>query len=213
MFPDLRLEVMDRFTALEQFFRRSSRSRGQHSQTARGLAFVQVYAIHEYTVVTVVRLAVEAISAHGPSYSSLRPSLLAIFLNAELSSVRDCGSVNIWDRRISIFERAHSNSPIGLPAIPLPTDGSHFRHTHIELILKVLGIKRSPTARRRHLFRIDEVVENRNSIAHGDKTPEEVGRGYSNGDIGDVIRQMKSACLRLILITEEHCADPTAHIR
>lgn len=211
MFPDLRLEVMDRFTALEQYFRKTGKFRGELSQTARGLVFVQAYAIHESTVVNVVRFASEAIVAHSLTYADLRPSLLAMFLDAELSSVRDCGIRNLWDRRIELFRLSTSNDLLRSADQTMPTDGSHFRHTHIKLILKVLGITRAPTTRRRHLYRIDEVVNNRNFIAHGEKTAAEVGRGYSNGDIWNIIRQMRSACLRLIHIVEEHCGEPKNH--
>jgi len=213
MFPDLRLEVMDRFTSLEQYFRKSGRYRGQLSQTARGLVFVQIYAIHEYTIVNALKLAIETIASHSHSYSDLRPSLLAMFLNPELCSLRDCGLANVWERRIALLDRAVSRDTVQLSNPPMPNDGSHFRHTQIKLVLKVLGVTRAPTARRRHLYRIDEVVDTRNSIAHGEQTAAEVGRAYSNGDIWTSIRQMKNACLRLVMIVEEHCNEPANHCR
>jgi hypothetical protein len=213
MFPTLQLEVMERFTGVKQHFRASRAFRGDPSQTAKGLVFIQLYAIHEYTVQHVVRLASAAIAAHAHNYADLRPSLLALFLDPQFCSLRDCSHKNSWDRRIELFDRAASREPISLPQAPLPTDGTHFRHTHVELILKVLGVSRAPTLRRRHLFRIDEVVDNRNSIAHGEETAANIGRRYSRPDIQRTIRQMESVCLRLILIVSEHCGEPTKHCR
>jgi hypothetical protein len=209
MFPALRVEVAARFTAAEKFFQQSCRLKGELSQIARGLAFVQIYAIHEYTVVTAVRHAAEAVAAHAHPFSDLRPSLLALFLNSELQSVRDSDKRQ-WESRLALFERANSAQPavfVGNPAVP--AHDSHFRHEHVELILKVFGVRRTLTRRRRHLFLIDQIVDRRNEIAHGSFTAAEVGRNYSNQDVRERIRQMKSVCLRLIQLLEEHCSDPT----
>jgi hypothetical protein len=56
MFPALRLEITERFSAVENYLKAYTAREfdGELSQTARGLVFVQVYAIHEYTVKTVV---------------------------------------------------------------------------------------------------------------------------------------------------------------
>jgi hypothetical protein len=213
MFPALRIEVADRFTAVEKFFQQACRLNGELSQTARGLAFVQIYAIHEYTVVTAVEHAAGAVAAEGHPFTNLRPSLLALFLNAELQSVRDSEKTQ-WESRLALFERASSKEPaVFVGAAVLPADGTHFRHTHVELILRVFGIKRKLTRRKRHLFLIDQVVNHRNEIAHGNFTAAEVGRGYSNEEVRARIRQMKSVSLRLIQILEEHCSDPTKHCR
>ncbi len=208
MFPTLRSEVAERFDAVEKFFQQSCKLRGELSKTARGLAFVQIYAIHEYTVVTAVEHAAKTVAAHARTFVELRPSLLALFLDAELRSVRDTDK-DQWFSRLALFDRASSKTPAvfaGEPAVP--ADGSHFRHTQIELILKVFGVRKNPTVRRRHLFLIDEVVNHRNSIAHGNSTAAEVGKRYSNQDVRNIIRRMESACLRLIKILEEHCSDP-----
>jgi hypothetical protein len=214
MFQALQLEVMERYTTVEQHFRESRRLRSNLSkQAARGLVFVELYAIHEYTVRSVVRIAIDAIAAHAHRYTDLRPSLLAMFLDPELCSLRDTSPRNIWDRRLVLLERATSNDPVSLAGLVLPIDGTHFRHTHVNLILKVFGVTQALTIDPRHLFRIDEVVDKRNAITHGEETAQEVGRGFSRGDIRQVIRQMKSICLRLILIVSQHCNEPAKHCR
>jgi len=217
MFHSLRLEVMERFTAVEEYFRlslpKNARFKGEPSQTSRGLAFVQIYAIHEYTVLKVVQYAVDAIAAHSHSYSDLRPSLLALFLDPQLAALKDCGAKSLWDRRLDLLDKATSDEIVSLPQAPIPADGSHFRHAHIYLILRVFGVARTLTLRRRHLYLIDEVVNNRNAISHGAETAATVGRRYSRGDIFRSIRIMQSVCLRLIFIVSEHCSDPARHCR
>ena len=215
MFPALRLEVTERFTAVENYLKAYTAREfdGELSQTARGRDFVQVYAIHEYTVKTVVQQSILAVIGHAHALKSLRPSLLALFLDPELTSIQDSGRDKIWAQRLQLFDRAASRDPARLSGTPIPTDGSHFRHSQVQMILRVFGVQRPPTTRRRHLFKIDEVVDHRNAIAHGQETAAQVGGRYSNADIRKTVRQMKSVCLRLITIAEEYCSDPAKHCR
>lgn len=61
------------------------------------------------------------------------------------------------------------------------------------------------------MFRIDEIVNHRNSIAHGEETAGDIGRRYSRKDIAQRIVQMEKICLRLIEIFAEYCAQPDKH--
>jgi hypothetical protein len=106
-----------------------------------------------------------------------------------------------------LISTAFSAEPASTGNGVLPIDGSHFRHTQLQLIFRGLGIQRLPVRRRRHLFRIDEVVDNRNFIAHGEERPEDVGRRYTRQEISTIIRQMKSVCLLIPSVITAHCDD------
>jgi hypothetical protein len=213
MFPTLQLEVLDRFTAVDAHFRASPKGKATvPSQVAKGLVFVEIYAIYEYTVRESMRLAIEAIASHAPTYERLSPSLLAVFLDPQLRSIRDCGPSNIWERRLELFERSFSSQPVSVVAA-LPSDGEHFRHSQLSLILKTLGVRRKATRRIRHLYAIDEVVNHRNMIAHGSSTAEEIGRRYSRSEVFHKMRLMQRICLRIIAIVSEHCMRPDRHCR
>jgi hypothetical protein len=202
---------MDRFTAVEQFFRKSPKS-GDLGQTAKGLVFVQIYAIYEYTIRNVTRIAINKIAAHSHPFIKLRSPLLAIFLHQEICSLVETSERNRWEKRLQLFERSLSKSPI-TAVNAIPHDGSHFRCSQTSMILRALGVKRRFTRLRRHPPRIDEVVEHRNAIAHGEETAQQVGRRYSRADIYSRIRLMRSVCLRLINIVSEHCDLPERHRR
>ena len=212
MFPDLQLEVMDRFTALEQYFRNSPKKPEKIAQMAKGMVFVQVYAVYEYTAKSVIRLAITEIVNHGHRYADLQAGLLAIFLDPAVASLRDGKTKKPWESRLDLFEQCVSNDPITAVDV-VPTDGSHFKHTQIILILRALGVRRSFTRRKRHLYKIDEIVDHRHVIAHGGETAIDIGRRYSRGDILGIIRLMQKICLRLIAIVSEHCSLPDRHRR
>jgi hypothetical protein len=82
-----------------------------------------------------------------------------------------------------------------------------------QLIFRILGIKKPATIRKRHLYRIDELVSNRNKIAHGEETADEIGRRYSRNEILQHIQLMQKICLRLIFLVSEHCDAPERYCR
>ena len=127
--------------------------------------------------------------------------------------MRDCSPKSVWNNRLELFEKVFSNGKAQVKNTVLPKDGTHFRHSQLQLIFEVLGIARTPAQRRRHLQRIDEVVDNRNAVAHGRETAENIGRQYSRADILHRIKQIKSVCLLLISVIEHHCNDPVRHCR
>lgn len=214
MFPALKSEIDARFGAITSFFNATKTLPLDEQTTAKGLVFVQTYAAYEYTVKTVVQLAIDAIKTHNHKLRDLSPSLLALFLDPELNALRDVGGKDVWDRRLKLFERAFSKAPLDLSAgTRAPHDGSHFRYTQLQMIFNVFGIDRLPVRRRRHIPRIDEVVNHRNQIAHGDETAVEIGRRYSRSEIGDIMREMKSVCDLQVAVFDAYCSNKARHRR
>jgi hypothetical protein len=175
---------------------------------------VHVYAAYEFTVQGVVQVAIDMINSHKHMVKDMTPALMTLYLDKELSSLRDVGLRGVWSARLTLLQRVFSSDVITLANnTGPPTDGTHFRRTHLTTILSAFGINRTPARRHRHLFRIDEVVGHRNQIAHGGETAASVGRRYSRADISQVIRQMKSVCLLLVEVFETFCANTTRHRR
>lgn len=214
MFASLRAETERRFDALESFFKAAVALKGAaNGQTAKGLAFVQIYAAYENVVFTGMQVVIDMISSHGHKTRELEPVLLAIFLDPQLRALRDCGEDGIWERRIKLFEAASSKSAATVNNQTMPHDGSHYRYSQLRLIFRVLGINRMPVRRLRHRTRVDEVCNNRNAIAHGRETAEAVGSRFSRGDILERIRQMRSVCRLLISVLDQHCNNKSKHCR
>ena len=214
MFPALLTEVEDRFDAIDAFFDGTKKLGSSEAVLAKGLVFVLIYAVYEYTINQTVSEAIESIKAHRPRVVDLLPSLLTLFLDPELRSLRDVPRRNEWDRRLRLLERAFSRREADLSSVTSPpTDGSHYRGSHLQLIFKVFGINRIPAPRRRHMQRISEVVDHRNAIAHGREAPEDVGRRYTRSEIAKAIRQMRGVCLLWIRVFDNYCADRERHLR
>lgn len=212
MFPQLSAEVTDRFTAVERFFKNCPKKPSEYTQTAKGLVFVQIYAAYEYTVRSVTRDAISTIASQRHNYADLKSSLLPIFLDPELTAVRETGPHKVWEARYKLFQRLDTAGP--LPAvIAIPHDGSHFRSAQLRMIFKILGVQRPITHLKRHPQQIDRMVDHRNSIAHGEETAAEIGRNYTTQEILHQITLMKKICLRMILVVSQHCSDPPRYCR
>jgi hypothetical protein len=212
MFPIIRAEVESRFLLAEAVFKATRAFKGDVSLAAKGMMFVQVYAVYEYTVKSAVQAAIDAINTHGTRLDDMRPELLCIFLHPELSSLRDVGEKGVWAARLQLFDRAFSRVEATSNLI-VPHDGSHYRYSALELIFRVFGINRLPVRRRAHISRINEVVENRNQIAHGSERAEDIGRRYTREDIAHVLNQMRSVCFLLLSVFDGYCADASRHRR
>ena len=214
MFQALQSEVEARFDAIDEFFGDSRSLRSDHIATIKGLVFVQIYAVYEYTVNSVVSAAIDAVVNNNLKLNQLSPSLMALFLDAELSSLRDGQKKNEWANRLKLLRRAHSKEVALLPTDTAPpSDGSHYRYSQLELIFEVFGIKRMAVRRQKHKQRIAEVVGHRNAIAHGRESAEDIGRRYTHSEIRTAVRQMKSVCLLLINVLNVFCANPNNYLK
>ena len=215
MIPVLRSEVSARFENIRRFFEANNRrNTGQLATTAKGLVFVQIYAVYEYTINQTVSQAIESIKRHRHKIADLSPQLLALVLDPELRSLRDVQRRYEWDRRLQLFESAFSGRLVDLSGdTQLPTDRSHYRASQLELIFRVFGISRMPVRRRRHKHRIAEVVGHRNAIAHGRETPEDIGRRYTSSEVRKAIQQIESVCFLWISVFDEYSRSPERHRR
>ena len=208
MFQDLKIEVSARFFAINEFLLATRKLPEPSVATAKGLAFVQIYAVYEYTVNSTVNIAIEAIKGHRHKLRDISPSLLSLFLDPELRSLRDISSAKLWNRRLQLFERAFSYQRIDLASgTVVPSDGSHYRYSHLELIFRVFEIRRMPVRRKKHISRIAEVVDHRNSVAHGRDTAAEIGRRYTTKEVQIVLHQMESVCNSFLGGVERYCLN------
>lgn len=74
--------------------------------TAKGLLFVQLYAVYEHSVNEMVRLAIGEIKSRPTQLNTVRLELLALILNPELQSVLTCGLPQKWKTRSPCFRRS-----------------------------------------------------------------------------------------------------------
>ena len=105
MFSILKTDVEARFAAIEVFFRATKNFKGDPAAAAKGLMFVQVYAVYEFTVSSVVQVSIDSINTHRHKMKDIAPSLMTLFLDPEFNALNASGRKNMWTNRLKIFER------------------------------------------------------------------------------------------------------------
>lgn len=217
MWNQLRNEVIDRFNSVEQYFKATRGFKDDLAQASKGWAFVQIFSAYEFTVKSAMRTAIDAVNAHGHRALDLHPRLMALLLNDLLVSVRDCGQEQVWKQRTELFEQLCRVGPAVVRNTIFPKDnakdGKQFRPHQLQLIFEIFGVNRPPVRMLRHLTRITELVEKRNSIAHGMETAENVGKRFTRSEISQRFSQVKKVCLDFIKVLETHCNNPNLQKR
>lgn len=109
---------------------------------------------------------------------------------------------------IALFQTVDSVKHLDTPDDVLPKDGSHYRRSQLETIWSLFGITAPIVPDGRMYPLIGELVENRNAVAHGRRTPEDVGSGYSKDDCYIKVGLTQDLCTYLVATLQTHCADP-----
>ena len=175
------------------------------ASACKGLAFVQLYATHEYSVRSAVQATLVALRTAGVEMRTLRRDLLSLVLDSHWTSVSNSGRARVWDSRRALISSIDSVELTSTLKDDLfPTDGSQYRIQQLETIWKIFSVSPPVVPERRLIGIIEELVENRNAISHGRFTPEEVGRRYSAQDIADRVEDTNTIAGHIVSSLESH---------
>ena len=186
------------------------RSREEASETAiasacKGLELVQLYATYEYAVRSAVQATLAALRATGVGIRNLRRDLLALVLESHWDSASNSGRPHVWDSRIALITNVDSREPTtSLRDDLFPSDGSHYRVNQLRTIWKIFSLTAPVVPDPRLIGRIEELVENRNAISHGRRTPEELGGRYSWQGIASRVDDTDAISRHVLGVLEAH---------
>ena len=179
------------------------------SRSAKGLVFVENYAVYEYVVVRCVDAVTQTLNRRSLELGDLRPEILALVLDPEFMSIAE-NSRRVWQRRAGLMRRVRSRDVAQIRDGLFPSDGSHFRCEQLETVWTLFGVGEPVVPDRRLMGRIDEMVEHRNAIAHGRDAPESVGGRYSVDEIEARVDDIEIVCTHVVSTLAEYCMLPGA---
>ena len=184
-------------------------SNSEFQATSYGLFFVYIYGIYESIVKEIVSITIGELNNAGVSINSCIYDLYSLLLSQEYDSLYLVGREKKWEKRWEISEKLKHNPIISIPTTVFPTDGRNIKISQLESLKKSFGINKPVLPRPEIGQYIQEMVEHRNQIAHGDKLPKEVGGSYTQNDI--LIRCSVTAeiCDYLCDIYEEYLVGRT----
>lgn len=173
----------------------------------KGLFYVYIYGIYEETVRTVVQKTIEELNAKSVKIDECIYELYALIFSTEYDSIYGVGNEHKWEKRWNISDKLTRNPIVSIPNEIVPTDGKNLRYRQLESIAKSFGIHNAILPRAEIGGNIQEMVDNRNYIAHGNKTPKEVGREVSVNDLQRKLDHISEACAYIIELYEKYIEE------
>jgi hypothetical protein len=118
----------------------------------------------------------------------LRPSLFALLDDALFESMRDVRGKKMWRGRADMLSGLSRKEAARFDITKLPLDSSTIEPAHFEVIWNVFGFSGLSYPSFRHRTSLLDLAWTRNRVAHGEDTPEKVGRLRTGSDIASVSR-------------------------
>jgi hypothetical protein len=211
-------EALARIASIKAFLRwidqqeKPSTPGDSAARAAKGLFFVQTYGVYEFTVTSAVRTLAAHLNNRSHPIRDIRPELLSMVLDAEFASVVDGSLKKTWANRMALFRRASCSDPSALHEGLFPKDGSQYRFTQLQLVWELFGIPSPVLPHPRFSRYIDEMVENRNRIAHGNESAELVGRRYTIADLDVRANDVEHLCTHITSAFSSFLGQPNAFL-
>ncbi|MEU2073961.1 MAE_28990/MAE_18760 family HEPN-like nuclease [Streptomyces sp. NPDC013489] len=157
------------------------------SREARGLSIVLLYAAYENLLKGISRTLLECAVQLNLGNRRLKPNFQLFAVHSRLRALTDVPANQIWKGAGRGVIDALLDKTCSINANIFPTDGSHMKTPQVATLCEVYGLNHPGPILREVWGRIDTVVTERNSIAHGQRTPEEVGRAYSIAELRNLV--------------------------
>lgn len=167
---------------------------GMISREARGLAIVLLFAAYEELLKSLTRTILETVVRLRISNSRLQPGLRAFAIQNAAKSLRSVGEKRLHVKAIpSIIELIGrtDQTPTVSPS-DFPDDGSFMKQSQVEVWARTFQVGPPGAILKRVWNSIDGVVAQRNEIAHGATTPQDVGRRYTEQEMRTLISNWSS---------------------
>lgn len=171
---------------------------------AKGLFFVHLYGAYEYTVSSAVQQTLELIDNMGHEVVEYKPTMLSVVLDAKCKAVANVGLKKLWEKRWELFDQIVPGNVVNIDNTVLPTDGGNLKQKQLEMVWKSLCVTTPVLSSPLLRGRLEELVDNRNAIAHGRESPSVVGRRYSTADLEKRYNDVNALCTHIIQALEDH---------
>ena len=155
---------------------------------ARGLAILLLFASYENLLTSLCRRLLEMALALRVGNRRLRRGFRLFAVHNQLQAIAGASDGRIWrDIGPRLLDCAFDSRQCTLNPDLFPADGSFMKRSQVVLFCDIFELGDPGPILKEVWSRLDTVVTERNGIAHGRLTPEEVGRCYSLGEIRELV--------------------------
>ena len=142
----------------------------------RGLFYVQLYALIEYSVSLSVQVLLQEMTKLGIAYSHFDHPLYAVTLDRQFRSVADTSWRNRMLARRDLLQKQRSNDVCAIDDGVFQDELQNVWFETLRKIFEFLTIPYDPVPEPRVSGYIDDIANKRNEVAHGRSSASAVGR-------------------------------------
>lgn len=208
-FEDIGTEITRKFVELKLWVSNipSDSTNIEFATISKGLFFVYLYGIYEEIVRKTICATVYALNDSSIKIGDCKYELYAVLLSPEFDALYSVGNEKKWEKRWDIANKLLSNTQIDIQPDLFPTDGRNIRIRQLQSIANSFGLKGNVLPRNETGGYVQELVDMRNNIAHGNKLPREIGRNYTQEDLLKRCDILSEVCTYVVSMYEKYIVE------
>ncbi|MAZ09762.1 MAG: hypothetical protein CMN90_08800 [Sutterellaceae bacterium] len=147
-----------------------------------------MFACYENLITSICRRLLEIAQTLRVGNRRLKRGFQLFAIHNQLQSLSNVSERKIWQETgIRLLDTVLDSRNCSINPDLFPVDGSFMKRSQIELLFQLFELGDPGVILKEVWGRLDTVVAERNQIAHGNLTSEEVGRRYSIAEINHLI--------------------------
>lgn len=213
MFNDIQTNSSQRIAEIREFFNfiaplipAAPTSTPRYLNTCKGLVFVQLYGVIEYTILSTISKCIFYINQESIKLNDVKPIILGLVLNPELDSLMRV-SLKKWDKRYSLFKKVEDDIIINIANDLMPTDGKNIQYLQLQSIWNTFCLTEPIFHDIRFRGRLEDIVTNRINIAHGNQSAADVGTRMTLSEIKARVDDVSAFCSYFISVFEDYIVN------
>jgi len=175
----------------------------RHFNTLKGLIFVQLYGVIEFTIRSTISKTIEFINNDSVALLELKPLVWSLAACNQLEALNNANTKK-WNKRIDLFQRFHDNANVQIPTDIIPTNGQNYTAAQLDSIWQTFSITDPIFSNNAFKGRLQEIVTNRINISHGNITASEVGARVTAADLYARIVEVSQFCSYFVSVFEDY---------
>jgi len=182
---------------------------GPISREARGLAIVLLFAAYEHLLTSLTRSLLETAIRLRVSNRRLRPGFRAFAFAGTARSIKDLSEKKLYSHGLPrlVLDADPGGRICTIDPNSFPSDGSFMKTSQITVWCNLFDIPSPHLLLHRTWNTIDAVVSERNGVAHGRLTADEVGRRYTEPELRQLIDDWRDDWLDFLKAVGQRAAS------
>jgi hypothetical protein len=165
----------------------------------RGLVILLLFASYENLLTSLCRGLLEQAASLRVGNRRLRTGFRQFAVHNVLVSISASTERKIWkEAGRKLLECAFATRECTIDTSIFPADGTFMKRSQVSLFFDIFELGDPGAILKEVWVNLDAIVAERNNIAHGKATPEEVGRAYSRDDVRTLVDSWETRWLEFI---------------